>query len=1105
MSPAAFRRHLMLLLPAALLVAAVAAVAAPAGGPRPLMRFPDVHGDTVVFVYGEDVWSVPATGGVARRLTIHEGEERHPKLSPDGSLVAFTGEYDGNADVYVMTPDGGRITRLTFHPGNDEVVGWHPSKGKVVFRSARASFSRFERLFMVAPDGSGLEELPLHEAAYGSFSPDGARIAYTRVGVEDRTWKRYRGGLAPDIHVYDLASRVDRKVTDFTGYDGLPMWINDELFFASDRDGVVNLYAMSPAGGAVRQVTRHAEHDVRRPSEGGSAIVYELGGTLHFLDTVSGKTRPIEVEIRADAPDTRPYFDSVTDMIQGLDCSPAGTHALVVARGEVFSVPKEEGITRNLTGTPGALDKDAAWSPDGARVAYLSDDSGEYEVYVTDAGGGGPAIKLTESKDGYRHTLRWSPDSGKLAFADSLLRVLVVDVATRSLTVVDKAVFEPMDIGPNAKPISDFAWSPDSRWLAYSKMNADLLSQVWIYSLESGQTRCVSDGLFSDFGPVFARDGEHLFLVSNRRFDPTFCDFEWEMVYKKAAGIYAVTLRRDGPALLPPRTGDEAPAKAGEGPAAGGKKGAEGGAAQGAEKGSAPVAIDFEGIAQRIEALPLPRGNYRELAASGQALYYLDAAEGDFNRFDLREPPPRSLGAYSFADREARTVIAGIDAYRLSADGSSLAYRKGEEVGIIDARAKDAKGKALKLSGLRMRVDPLAEWRQIFNEAWRLERDFYYEPGMHGLDWAAMRDRYGALLPYLSCRQDVRYLIGELIGELSTSHTYVSGGDRRRKVERVAVGLLGADYELDAASNRYRFKKVYRVPEWSLEVRPPLAGPGVEVREGDYLLAVDGREITGPASVYAYFQDLAERPVTIAVAVAPSAPRREVTVRPVRSEQMLRYLDWVERNRAVVSEASGGRIGYIHLPDTYLGSAVQFPKYFYAQTQKAGLVIDGRFNGGGLDPDVFLQRLGKQVLAYWTRRHSAAFTTPLVATRAHMVCLTNRQAGSGGDMLPMEFQMRKLGPVIGTRTWGGLVGVSMFYPLIDGGSLTAPDYRIFDPQGNWIVENAGVVPDIEVDLDPAEVARGHDAQLAKGVEVLLAAIAEDPRPLPQHAPFPRQR
>ncbi|MEA3420184.1 MAG: S41 family peptidase, partial [Acidobacteriota bacterium] len=509
-----------------------------------------------------------------------------------------------------------------------------------------------------------------------------------------------------------------------------------------------------------------------------------------------------------------------------------------------------------------------------------------------------------------------------------------------------------------------------------------------------------------------------------------------------------------------------------------------------------------EGIFERIESLTLSRGNYRSLAANKSSLFYLDTDEGDFNRFEFRAKGPGTLYAFSFDGRKAATVIDGINGYKLSADGTHIVYRKGKSIGIIEAGAKNSKGNAINLSGLKMWLDPAAEWSQIFNEAWRMERDFYYEPNMHGLDWDAIREKYGRLLQYASCRQDVQYIVGELIGELNTSHTYVFGGDRLRKADRINVGMLGADWETDKANNRYRFKKIYRVPDWTHEVLPPLSRPGVKVLEGDYILQVNGKEVTADRNIYSYFQDLAGKQATLLVNSKPvKTGAREIIVKPLGGEGTLRYLDWVEHNRLLAEKESNGQIGYIHLPDTYLGSSSEFPKYFYAQMRKKGLIIDGRFNGGGLDPDIFLRRLDKPVHAYWTRRYSHDQTIPDFATRAHMVCLTNRQAGSGGDMLPMEFKMRAMGPVIGTRTWGGLVGVSMWIDLIDGGGLSAPDYRIYDPDGNWIVENEGVEPNITVDLDPEEMFRGYDAQLMKGIEILLKKIKEDPRPWPKHKPI----
>ncbi len=1075
---------------------------------RPLMRFPDIHDNLIVFTYSEDIWTVSAQGGIAIRLTIHDGVETFPKFSPDGKLIAFTGEYDGNSDVYVMNVYGGEITRVTFHPGVDQVVGWHPLKNKILFSSTRNSFNRFTRLFLISPDGSSLEELIMTEAAQGSFSPDGKKIAFNKVSTENATWKRYRGGLAQEIYLYDFETYVERNLTNFAGTDRLPMWIGNKIYFSSDRNRVLNLYELDPATNQIKQLTSHQDYDVRRPSDGGNVIVYEVGGTLWTLDVTTGINKAVPVEIKTDSPDLRPYLKDVAENVTDFDCSPSGARALVVARGEIFSVPKENGPTQNLTKNCGARDKDAAWSPDGKSIAYISDKSGEYELYIMDASGKKEAIALTQNKDGYRHTLRWSPDSKKIAFADQTLRCYYVDIATQKVVEIDHAEYEDVDVSLDLKPINDYNWSPDSRFITYSKMNSDLVYQVYIYSVETGQKYCVSNGIFSDFGPVFSRDGKHLFFISNRRFDPTFCDFEWEMVYKKAAAICCLTLQKDGAPLLPFKN-DIEEAKSEE------KSDMKDEKAKKDKKDdkkseetakTANIIIDFDGLVNRIEILPLERGNYRNLAITDADLFYLNKDEGDFNRFEFRAVGAKNLYAFSFKERKERLVIEGIDAYKIAAQGKHLAYKKGNSIGIIETSEKESSGKDLKLGDLKMWLNPLKEWTQIFNEAWRMERDFYYEPAMHGIDWRAMKEKYGKLLKDACCREDVRYIIGELIGELNTSHTYVFGGDKARQPQRVNTGMLGADWQVDPVSKRYQFKKIYRVPDWTNDIVPPLTMPGLNVKEGDYLLQVNGMEVTSDRNIYSYFQNLAQKQVTLLINNKPTATgAREITVKPLSNEFTLRYLDWVEHNRLVADKESNGQIGYIHLPDTYTGSAAEFPKYFYSQTRKKGLIIDGRFNGGGLDPDIFLQRLGKRPLAYWTRRYSHHQTTPAVTTQAHMVCLTNRQAGSGGDMLPMEFQMRQMGPVIGTRSWGGLVGVSMFIQLIDGGGLSAPDYRIYDPAGKWIVENTGVQPDIEVELNSLEMQRGHDAQLMKGIEHLMQKIKEAPRPWPNHEAFPVDR
>jgi len=1078
----------VLLLAAAVLMAT--ASASPASVDRPIMRFPDIHGDMIAFVYGEDIWAVAASGGVARRLTIHDGSERFPKFSPDGSMIAFTGEYDGNADVYVMNVHGGGITRLTYHPGYDEVVGWHPDGDRILYSSARKSFSRFKRLFTVTVDGSAFGELIMHEAVQGSYSPDGNRIAYNRVPREFRTWKRYQGGTAQDIYIFDFEKMKDTAITDFEGTDRIPMWIGDKIYFSSDRTGVLNIYSYDTAGEKIEQVTFHDEYDVRRPSEGGSSIVYELGGTLWVLDTSSGETGRVNVKILADAPEVRPELIEVKDRVTAADCAPEGERALITARGEIFSVPGEHGRTVNLTESSGSRERGAVWSPDGSRIAYLSDESGEYNIYVREMPEG-KVRKLTGLGAGYRHTLLWSPDGSRIAFADQTLACYYVDVESGKVSFVDRADYENVDVSLNRKPIHNYAWSPDGRFIAYSKMTADQIYQVFVYSLKENKTRCVSNGIFNDFGPEFSAGGGHLFFISNRHFDPVFCDFEREMVYKDAAVICALTLREDGTPFLEFRS-DQVKIDGNE------EAGKE-------ESGDVKVEIDFEGIARRVEALPLPASNYRRLAAGESALFYLDKEDGDFNFFEFRSVGPRDLYRFEFKDREQKTVIKGIDSYRLSADGKKIVYMKRGEIGIIGSAETESSGKAVDLSGLKMKLDPLAEWKQIFHEAWRMERDFYYEPGMHGLDWKAIRTKYEKLLPRMSCRQDVGYIIGEMIAELATSHTYVFGGDIRRDAERTGTGMLGVDWVIDREAGRYRVGKIYKVPDWTRDIMPPLARPGVHVREGDYIIEVNGEDVTIDRNIYSYFEGLAGRQVDIKVSgSAGGKEAREYTVKPLSGEYTVRYLDWVEHNRRLADEESGGKIGYIHLPDTYMGSAREFPKYFYSQTRKKGLIVDGRFNGGGLNPAIFLRRLRREPVTYWTRRYSHDQTAPSVSTTAHMVCLTNKQAGSGGDMLPMEFQITGMGPVIGTRTWGGLVGVSMWLEMVDGGGLSAPDYRVYDRKGEWIVENVGVKPDIEIDLDPVEMSNGYDAQLMKAIEVLSEKIEREPRPWPEHGPYPKQ-
>ncbi len=1071
-----------------------------------LMRFPDIHKDKVVFVYAGNLWLVSSQGGVARKLTSHPGAELFPKFSPDGKFIAFTGAYDGNADVYVIPTDGGEPRRLTYHPGarpssggvqiDDWVLDWYPNGKAILFRSSRESFPT-SKLFHIGIAGGFPEALKLPEAGMASFSPDGKKIAYNRKSREFRTWKRYKGGTAQDIWLYDLKTDAIERITDWEGTDNVPMWSGSKIYFTSDRDHTLNIYCYDLTTKSTRKITNHEEYDVKWPGLGLDAIVYENGGYLYVLNLADEKSKKISVEIPAERILTRPNWEKVSDLITDFSLSPSAKRALFSARGEVFTVPEEKGEVRNVTQTSTIREIYSAWSPDGKWIAYLSDRSGEYELCIRAQDGTGEEKRITTDGSCYRFHPVWSPDSKKLLYSDKKLRLYYVDIDEREPVLIDKA---------EVSEIHDYAWSSDSKWVTYSKNNPAYFASVYLYSLSKKKVYQITGELTDDFSPVFDPEGKYLYFVSARSFHPTFSDFEHTYVYRNTRNIYLVTLQADSLSPFAPESDEE------EGEEE--KKDKEKKDKEGEkdkkkdededeeEEKPKDIQIDLEGIDQRIVGVPIKSGNYAGLTAAKDKIFYLSMPAIYERGSDSK--PQNELHMYDIKEREDETILSGINNYDISQEGDKIIYKSGNTYGIIDAKSgknKVGDGK-INTGGMEMKVDPRGEWEQMFNEAWRLERDFFYDPNMHGVDWKMMKKRYGQLLPYVAHRWDLTYLIGELIGELCCSHTYVGGG-KMPKIEHVDIGLLGADLEPDKKGGFYRFKKIYKGENWKDDRRAPLTEPGVDVKEGAYLITVNGQEVRYPDNPYAFFERTVDKQVKIKVNDKPSADgARELTVKPARSEIMLRYLDWVETRRRMVDEATDGRVGYIHVPNTSLFGLNEFSRSFFSQVRKEGLIIDVRYNGGGMIPDMFIERLQRKLMSLWSPREGQIWRTPGVALFGHMVCIINEYAGSGGDALPYYFREQGLGPLIGTRTWGGLVGITRGLPLMDGGRVTFPEFAFINLEGEWDVENHGVDPDIEVDNRPDLVIKGRDPQLEKAVEVVLKKMKEEPKELPEKPSYP---
>ena len=1067
-------------------------------GETRLLRYPDICGDTIAFVYGGDVWLSGAEGGLARRLTSGEGEELSPKFSPDCKRVAFTGQYTGNRQVYVIPVEGGAPRQLTFRNDigdipprggfDNQVLGWTPDGRKVLFNAHRTPYSdRVARPYTVDANGGLETPLPPREGSAGTYSPDGGRYVYSPVMNEFRGWKRYRGGRASDLWIFDLKANAAERITNDPANDYMPVWIGDTVYFVSDREKVGatfvnNLYAYDTRSKAVRRVTGHDTFDVFWPSSGDRRrIVYENGGWIYLFDPASGKSNRVPVRIEGDLPRALPYFANVTEDVQEFAVSPTGKRALLGARGDLFSVPAEKGEIRNLTQSPGVRELSPSWSPDGRWISYLSDRSGEYEIWVRPGDGSGEERRVTTDGDIWRYNPVWSPDSKKLAFGDKRGRLRWVDVTSGKITDADRS---------NRFDIQDYKWSPDSRYLAYTKVGETQIPAIWIYALDEGKPRQLTSGLTADTEPTWAPSGHYLYFLSNRDFNLTFSGYEFSYVYTNPARVYVGLLSKEGPALFLPESDEETPkpekAAAAEDakPAAPAAKMADAGKPDAAPKPGVRVKIDFDGFEQRVRASPGAPGNYQGLSATADTVFYMKAANPNGG--------PQSLYVYNLRERKEDKITDGISGYELSADGKKILYHQREDYALVDARPgqKPGDGK-LDLEKLTLRIQPREEWRQEYMDAWRIFRDWFYDPNLHGVNWKEIRDRYAEELPYMSTRSDLDYLLGELGGEISVGHAYVQPAANPPGPKRVDGALLGAEVEAD--SGYFRVTHIFPGENWHPDFRSPLTDPGVDVKTGDYILAVDGQTTKGVDNFYRLLEGKADRVLTLTVNDKPSLQgAREEQVRPVAKEQNLRYLDWVAATRAKVEKLSGGRIGYIHLPDTAVAGNRELFKYFYPLSHKAAQIFDDRYNGGGFVPDQMIALISRPRLSYFATRGGEANPTPQFASNGPKVALINGQAGSGGDAFPYFFREMKLGPLIGTRTWGGLAGLSGNPSLVDGGNLSVPTFRFLTAEGKWAVEAEGVSPDMEVIDAPDKVARGEDPSLEAGVKYLLEQLEKNP-------------
>ncbi len=1032
-----------------------------------MLRQPDVSQTRITFVYAGDIWIVPKQGGTAERLSSPSGEESLPRFSPDGKFIAFNANYDGNTEIYIVPTIGGLPTRITYHPRSDRMIDWYPDGESILLASSMQSGrQRFNQFFRVSRQGGLPHKLPIPYAEFGAISPDGKWLAYSPRSRDFRTWKRYRGGMASEIWLFDLADFSATNITNNPATDGQPMWHKETLYYLSDRgpEQRHNIWTYNTRTRKTRQVTQFAEFDIHFPSIGPSDLVFEAGGLLYLMNLKNEKYREVPVRVVTDRSTLRPQVKEVGTQIQGAWISPTGKRAAFEARGEIFSVPAEHGVILNLTRSSGVAERSPAWSPDGQRIACWGDRSGEYELVVHKADGSGGERVLTSLGPGFRYQPYWSPDSQKIAFIDQKVVLHLLDVESGRVETIDRGEWNSHGSLSSFTP----SWSSDSRWIAYSKGREGDNSSMYLYDTRKDQVHRVTSGYYSDGHPSFDPDGKYLYFLSNRTLQPVYSDIDNSWVYPNTTNIVAVPLRRDVASPLKPRNDKEKTESQPEVPA---EEEVE-------AKDGRNIEICLDGFESRLVVLPPEAGNYSSLVATAGKLVYLKHPRSGSSR-----EVKTDLVYYDLNKRKEETILSDVQRFQISADGKNLLVSQGRRFGIIPPKSGQRIGKPLRTSELRMTVHPIAEWRQIFRDAWRFERDYFYDPNLHGVDWDLVRERYEKLIDDSVTRWDVNLVLGEMIGELNASHTYREGGDTE-SAQRRNVGMLGIDWALE--NGAYRIERIVRGADWDSEVRSPLGEPGLQIEEGDYILEVNGVRIDTAKAPWAAFQGLGGMTVSLRVNGNPTeAGSREVLVRTLMEESRLRHLEWIERNRNRVDQASGGRVGYIYVRSTGIDGQTELVRQFSAQFKKPALIIDERFNSGGQIPDRFIELLNRPALSFWAVRDRSIRQWPPVGHFGPKVMLINGWSGSGGDAFPYYFREAGLGPLIGTRTWGGLIGISGSPSLIDGGSVTVPTFRMLSVRGKWFEEGHGVEPDIEVLDHPTPMARGGDPQLDRAIQEVL--------------------